>query len=228
MSYREIALRRIMVLNPKGGCGKSTLATNLASFYALKGEPVALADLDPQQSALDWLAVRPKERPEIHGCAMEEEDCKVLLPHAHGALIFDAPAGLHGKLLKERLKLAQTVLIPILPSSMDIRAGARFVVELVKIGRVSKQKVKLAVVANRVRENTRGYAVLQQFLHKLDIPLITTLHDSQSYVHAAERGLSIFELAPSRVEKELRQWQPLLKWLGSKRSLPEHSGKKAQ
>ncbi len=212
-------MRRIMVLNPKGGCGKSTLATNLAAYYALKGEPVALADLDPQQSALDWLAARPDERAAIHGCAMEE-DGKVLLPHAHGALIFDAPAGLHGKLLKERLKLAQTVLIPILPSSMDIRAGARFVVELVKIGRVSKQKVKLAVVANRVREHTRGYAVLQQFLQKLEIPLITTLHDSQSYVHAAERGLSIFELAPSRVERELRQWRPLVKWLESRHSRP--------
>ncbi len=213
-------MRRIMVLNPKGGCGKSTLATNLAGFYAIKGEPVALADLDPQQSALDWLAVRPAERPEIHGCAMKEDDCRVLLPHSAGALIFDAPAALHEKQLKDRLKLAQTVLVPVLPSSMDIRACARFVVELMKIGRVTKQKVKVAVVANRVRENTRGYAALQQFLRKLDVPVITALRDSQNYVFAAERGLSIFELAPSRVEKDLRQWLPLIKWLAGKHSRP--------
>lgn len=212
-------MRRIMVLNPKGGCGKSTIATNLASYYANKGEHVVLADFDPQGSSVDWLAARPEERPPIHGYLVDEEG-DILLPHGQGVLIMDAPAAIHGKALARHIKKAQTVLIPVLPSPMDIRAAARFIEELLLVGRISKEKTKVAVIANRAREYTLIYQSLLRFLKSLGIPFVGTLRDTQNYIHAAERGLGIFEMAHYQVAHDLEQWKPLLRWLNSKRSLP--------
>jgi len=207
-----------MVLNPKGGCGKSTLATNLASYYALSGQPVKLVDFDLQSSSLDWLAVRPEGAARIGACKVQGEE--LLLPHGNGYLIMDVPAGLHGKELKRHLKLAQSVIIPVLPSPMDIRATARFIAELLLMGRVSRQRTRIAVVANRVREHTRIYHALERFLGSLKIPFLTSLRDSQNYIRAAELGVGIFELPTSMVERDLQQWQPLLEWLASRDSMP--------
>lgn len=207
-----------MVLNPKGGCGKSTLATNLASYYAMSGKPVSLVDFDLQSSSLDWLAVRPDGAAPIGAIRAQGEE--LLLPHSNGCLIMDVPAGLHGKELKRYLKLAQTVIIPVLPSPMDIRATARFIAELLLVGRVSRQRTRIAVVANRVREHTLIYHTLERFLRSLKIPFLTTLRDSQNYIRAAERGLGIFELPPSLVAHDIEQWQPLLTWLASRDSMP--------
>lgn len=207
-----------MVLNPKGGCGKSTLATNLASYYAQAGQAVSLADFDLQSSSLDWLAVRPEAAAPIGALKARGEE--LLLPHSNGYLIMDVPAGLHGKELKRYLKLAQTVIIPVLPSPMDIRATARFIAELLLVGRVSRQRTRIAVVANRVREHTLIYHTLERFLRSLKIPFLTTLRDSQNYIRAAERGVGIFELPPSLVAHDIEQWQPLLAWLASRDSMP--------
>ncbi len=207
-----------MVLNPKGGCGKTTMATNLASYFAMAGEPVSLVDFDVQCSSMDWLAARPESAPEIG--AIKADGSELLLPHGHGTLIMDVPAGLHGKQLKQHVKLAQTVIIPVLPSPMDMRATARFIEELLLVGRVSRERTRIAVVANRVREHTRIYHSLQLFLRSLKIPFLTSLRDSQNYIHAAERGLGIFELPPSRIEKDMEQWWPILKWLASSKSRP--------
>jgi len=212
-------MRRIMVLNPKGGCGKSTLATNLASFFALAGEPVHLIDFDVQGSSMDWLDVRPETVPPIQGIPADEKE--FLIPHGSGVIIMDAPAGVHGKRLKQYVKRAQTLLIPVLPSPMDMRATARFVEELLLVGKVSREKTRIAVVANRVREHTRIYHSLERFLEQLSIPFLTSLRDSQNYIRAAERGLSIFELPPHEVRKDIEQWQPLLDWLASADSLPK-------
>jgi chromosome partitioning protein len=212
-----------MVLNPKGGSGKSTLATNLASYYAVAGETVSLVDFDLQSSSLDWLAVRPEEMPAIGAIKAEVEG--LLLPHSKGYLIMDAPAGLHGKLLRQHVKLAQSVIIPVLPSPMDIRATAKFIEELLLVGRVSRERTRIAVVANRVREHTLIYHALERFLSSLKIPFLTSLRDSQNYIRAAERGMGIFELSPSLVEHDIVQWQPIVEWLDSGESLPA-KGKK--
>jgi len=206
-------MQKIMVLNPKGGCGKTTVATNLAGFYAVAGSKVALADFDPQGSSIDWLAARPAERPTIYHVSLDEEKDKLLLPLGMDYVIMDAPAAVHSKDLKRHVKRAQTLLIPVLPSPIDIRACARFVEELLLVGRVSRQETRIAVIANRVKEHTIIYHTLQRFLTSLGIPFLTTLRDSQNYIRAADRGLGITELPPALVEVDVEQWQPILRWL---------------
>lgn len=212
-------MRRIMVLNPKGGCGKSTIAINLASYFAVQGESVALADFDPQHCSLDWLAVRPPSRPVIHGVAVKDPD-DLLIPHGEGYLIMDAPAGVHGKSMARLVKKAHTLLIPVLPSPIDMRTTARFIEELLLVGRVERERTRIAVVANRVRDNTLIYQTLQRFLGSLGIPFLSQLRDTQNYIRAAESGLGLFEMPLSQVEPDLKQWQPILDWLATPDSQP--------
>jgi chromosome partitioning protein len=211
-------MRSIMVLNAKGGCGKSTLATNLASFYAVDGKKVTLVDFDPQRSSLEWLGARDPERPVITGIDATTETFK---PTKNcDVAIYDVPAVTHGKDLANFVRRTETIIMPVLPSPMDIRAASHFVQELRELSKVERNEVKIALVANRVRENTVVYHKLSVFLKSLKIPFIATLRDTQNYIRAADRGLGIFELAPSAVQIDLDQWKPLLKWINSKRSMP--------
>lgn len=210
-------MRHILVLNAKGGCGKSTIATNLASYYAYEQEQqVALVDFDPQGSSMAWLKVRPDNYPEIHGIAAWKE--AVRIPKDTEVVIMDAPARVQGKELTQLVRRVETIIVPVLPSPIDIRAAADFMKELLTTGKVSRKETKVAVVANRVRENTLIYQSLQAFLKSLKIPFVTTLRDTQNYIRAEERGVGIFEMAPSQVWWDLEQWEPLVKWLRSKRS----------
>lgn len=204
-------MRSIMVLNAKGGSGKSVIATNLAGYYALDGANVALADFDRQGSALEWLAHRPRTRPRIHGCAAWKGPFRV--PRGTEYLIMDGPAALHGTELAALVRRAAMLIVPVVPSPMDIRAAAHFIEELLLVGRVSRRDPRLAVIANRVREQTQVFRDLERFLKRLGIPYLTALRESRNYHRAAERGLSVFELAPSLVATDLLQWQPLLDWL---------------
>ncbi|MGD8547773.1 MAG: ParA family protein [Thiohalophilus sp.] len=213
-------MRNILVLNAKGGCGKSTIATNLASYYAYEQEQqVALVDFDPQGSSMAWLKVRPDNYPEIHGIAAWQEPVRI--PKNTEMVIMDAPARVQGKELTQLVRRVETIIVPVLPSPIDIRAAADFMKELLTTGKVSRKETKVAVVANRVRENTLIYQSLQAFLKSLRIPFVTTLRDTQNYIRAEERGVGIFEMAPSQVWWDLEQWEPLLRWLRSKRSLGE-------
>ena len=210
-------MRKIMVLNSKGGCGKSTIATNLASYFAsYEGKKVTLVDFDPQSSSLDWLKIRPKILPEILGINATKET--VRFSKDTEIVIMDVPARIEGRELANLVKRVETIIIPVLPSPIDIRAGAKFIKELLINGRVSRKETKVCVVANRVRENTLSYHALYAFLKSLKIPFITTLRDTQNYIHAEEKGVGIFEMAPSKVWQDLEQWDPLIKWLRSKRS----------
>jgi len=211
-------MRSIMVLNPKGGCGKSTIATNIASYYATLGDSVVLADFDPQGSSIDWLAARPDNAPKITGIPAWEDAFKA--PRNTDVLVMDVPAGVHGKELTSLIRHAQSIIIPVLPSPIDMRAAAKFVHEIHHVGKVEKNQVKLAVVANRVKENTLVFQILNKFLKKLDISFIGKLRDTQNYIRAAERGLGIFELAPSSVSLDLQQWESVTRWLNSRRSMP--------
>ena len=210
-------MRTIMVINAKGGCGKTTLSTNLAGFYASQGHSVALADFDPQGSSIDWLKARPETRPEIIG--IDAADGSFRSPRNLEVLILDVPAAVHGKLLTALVRRAESLVIPVLPSPIDMRAAAHFIEELLLVGKVNRDEVKLAVVANRVKENTIIFHTLEKFLKRLGIPRIATLRETQNYIRAAERGLSIFEMAPSQVEHDVDQWKSLTRWLNSKRSV---------
>lgn len=211
-------MRTIMMLNPKGGCGKSTLATNLASYFAVRGDSVILADLDPQGSSMEWLAARPPDRPPIRGIAAWEHPLRV--PKSCDVVIMDAPAAIRGKALAALIRRTETLIIPVLPSPMDMRASNHFVAELLHSGRIERDQTRLALVANRVREYTRIFHTLDDFLKHQDAPFVATLRDSQNYIRAADGGIGIFEMAPSQVAVDLEQWEPLLRWVRSKRSRP--------
>lgn len=207
-----------MFLNAKGGCGKSTLTSGLASHYACEGQKVAIVDYDPQRSSLEWLAIRSDKDWEITGIDGTDKDARV--PRDMDVVIYDVPAGLRGKDLTAMVKKAETIIIPVLPSPIDIRAASHFIRDLLLVGKVSRKQTKIAVVANRVKENTLVFHKLEAFLKSLKIPFIATLRDSQNYIRAEERGLGIFELGPAAVAHDMEQWEPLLKWLRSKRSMP--------
>lgn len=212
-------MRHIMVLNSKGGCGKSTIATNLASYYATEGKRVALVDYDPQASSLDWLARRPATRVEITGIDGAREGL-THLPRNSDVVIEDAPARSHGAELTDLVRHADTVIVPVLPSKIDMLASTKFLEELAKVGKVKRRQVKVAVVANRIRENTIIFDDLDEYLEGLKMPYIATFREAQNYIRAYVRGLGIFELPEYLAWPDLEQWEPLIDWLQSRRSRP--------
>ena len=212
-------MRHILVMNPKGGCGKSTIATNLASWYATRGQQVALADFDPQGSSLDWLELRPQDAPPVAGVRAFEDGLRAV-PRNADVTVIDAPARSHGRELTELLRRAETVLIPVLPSSIDMRAASKFIAELQELGRVARRQAKIAVVANRIKENTLSFDELDAYLRKLSIPYVATLRDAQNYVRAYARGLGVFELPHYLAWQDWEHWKPLTDWLDSPASRP--------
>lgn len=210
-------MRHIMVINAKGGSGKTTIATNLASYFASLNKNVTIVDYDPQGSSLDWLAARSSAKQPIQGIAGFKRNAERPSRKAD-IIIMDVPAALHGAELTKLVKKAQTILVPVLPSPIDMRAATHFLAELKKCAPVSQKKAKLALVANRAREITNIAWELEEFLSKQKIPYLTMLRDSQNYVRAAERGLGIFEMGPAATAVDRDQWQPILKWIKSKRS----------
>ena len=212
-------MRHIMVMNAKGGCGKSTLATNIASFFADAGYSVGLADYDPQRSSLDWLERRPDNRPSIAAVAAFDEGLK-RAPRTADYLIIDAPARSHGPELTELVKHAETIVVPVLPSPIDMQASDRFIKELKAVGKVERKEAKIGVVANRVREYTLIFEELDEYLTAARVPYITALREAQNYVRAYSRGIGIFELPEYLAWPDWEQWEPLTKWLTSVRSQP--------
>jgi len=212
-------MRHIMVMNAKGGCGKSTLATNLASYYADSGYNVALADYDPQRSSLDWLDRRPGDRAEIAAIAGFEDGLKHV-PRSADMVIIDAPARSHGKELTELVRHAETIIVPVLPSTIDMQASDRFIKELQAVGKVNRKQAKIGLVANRVREYTLIYDELDEYLTKLRVPYVASLREAQNYVRAYTRGLGIYELPEYLAWPDWEQWDPLIEWVDSKRSQP--------
>jgi len=197
----------IVVANPKGGVGKSTVATNLAGALARAGHSVMLGDVDRQQSARQWLGLRPAALPAIQGWDIARDEV-VRPPKGTTHVVLDTPAGLHGSKLDAVLKIADRVLVPLQPSLFDIQASHAFVHAL----REQRRSVKVAVIGNRVREGTIAADQLRQFLDTLGVPVLTMLRDTQLYVQLAARGATLWDVAPSRAERDLEQWQPVLQW----------------
>lgn len=212
-------MRHVMVLNAKGGCGKSTLATNIAVFFAREGQQVCIADYDPQQSSLDWLAQRPADLPAISGVRAFEDGVRNV-SRSTDVLVIDAPARVHGTELNELVRRAETIVVPVLPSSIDMKASQHFMTELLEIGKVSRRQARLALIANRVREHTLIYEELDQYLSKLKVPYLGCLREAQNYVRAYARGMGVLELPEYLASPDWKQWEPIGEWLSSKRSQP--------
>jgi chromosome partitioning protein len=214
--------RKIVVLNPKGGSGKTTVAINLAAYYASAGLSPTLMDFDPQGSTTRWLKKRLQDQPPIHGIAAYEKNARVTrtfllrVPAGTQRVIVDTPAAVPAHDMPELVKGADAILVPVLPSDIDIHACSKCISDLLLVAKVRRNEGRIGVVANRVRRNTVVFNTLMRFLATLQIPVITTLRDSQNYVRAAELGYGLHEMKPYLVREDTDSWQPLIDWLESR------------
>jgi chromosome partitioning protein len=214
------SLNRIVILNPKGGCGKSTLATNIAACYAIRGSKPAIMDCDPQGSTMAWLERRSVDYPAINGIAAFKKSMQATrswqlrIPEGTDNLIVDTPASLNHDDLREFSGDSTSIIVPVLPSPMDIHAASRCIADLLLVAKVDRRDRKLAVVANRTRKNTKSFKRLMRFLDSLGIPIIAVLRDTQNFIQSAEHGIGVHEMRPpSRVKADIEQVDKIVTWL---------------
>lgn len=213
-------VRRIAVMNPKGGCGKTTLATNLASRYVNMGCGTAIFDYDPLGAAMRWLHARSDDLPSIHGVAAHRAPragttraWQMRMPYDTGRIVIDTPAGIERMQLTERLRDIDVVLIPVLPSPIDMAATADFVHDLFHIEQQWSGKTRIGAVTNRVKPRTRAFDALEQFLRSLGIPVVGHVAESQRYINAAQQGMGSHELGRGEGGKELACWTGIVEWI---------------
>jgi chromosome partitioning protein len=215
-------MQRIIVVNPKGGSGKTTIACNLAACCAAEGERAALMDLDSQGSTMRWLRKRPEDAPRIHGITGFERSATVTrswqmrVPSDCRTVVVDTPAAVDAYALRDLTRGADAVLVPVMPSEIDIHATARCIADLLLVAKIRRSERRIGIIANRVRSNTRVSQSLLRFLKSLDIPLIATLRDTQSYVRSAECGLGVCEMPPWQVQYDLVHWRQIRAWLAER------------
>jgi chromosome partitioning protein len=216
-----------LVVNPKGGSGKTTIAINLAACFAADNVPTTLMDYDPQGSSLNWLRSRSTQLPRIHGANGapgkygQLRSFEMYVPPETQQLVIDAPAGASGVLLHEMIERAHCILVPVVPSVIDIHATGNFIRELVASGRVRAGEIRLAIVANKVRVSMPAYQPFLRFLEALGLRLAARLLDSDVYLKAAEAGMSIFEYDPNQTVAERKQFQPIAEWVSGEYARPE-------
>ena len=209
-------MHTIMLANPKGGSGKSTLAIHLASWFAQRDGIVCLGDLDRQQSSAQWLKRRPGTLPRIRHWP-SEDGMPGSAPRECNVGILDTPAGLHGKPLRQLLREADRVVVPVAPSRFDLAASRDFFDELAETKAVRKDKVSVAIVGMRVDPRTSATQQMIEFLDQFNLPLVTCIRSAQRYVQAVETGETLFDLKAAAVQSDLKQWQALLEWLVKRR-----------
>ena len=221
-------MQRIVVLNPKGGSGKTTIAVNLASYYAVQGLRPVLMDYDPQGSSMRWLKKRSSPQPLIHGVAAYERNARTTrsfqlrVPADAQRQVIDTPAAVTATEMPELTRGADAILVPVLPSDIDIHACSKCIADLLLVAKVRRSENRIAVIANRVKKQTLIYQSLMRFLATLQIPIVATFRDSQNYIRAAELGVGIHEMKPYLVREDVEQWGPLVEWL-EHRSINGHA-----
>ncbi len=205
-------MKAFLVANPKGGSGKSTLATNLAGYFAQRGRDVMLGDIDRQQSSREWLKLRPFELPTIDTWEIGPDNI-LRPPKGTSHVVLDTPAGLHGKMLDKVLKLSSRVIVPVQPSLFDMLATRQFLEALLEEKAVRKGRADVAVIGMRVDARTRAAGELERFFATFELPVLAYLRDTQVYVQATAAGMTIFDLPPSRAERDIEQWQAIIDWV---------------
>jgi chromosome partitioning protein len=205
-------MQTLLVANPKGGSGKTTLSTNIAGWLAGRKQRVVLADLDPLRSSTEWLARRPALFPAIAGWTPSagKDDIKDRNPHW---LVIDSPAALHGETLRDAMRRADLLLVPVSPSTFDMAATRHFLDQIGEYKAVKQGGIAIGLVAMRVDSRTHSAAELEAFLGAFEFPLVAQLRQTQVYVHCARDGLSVFDLPRSRAEQDWEQWRPLTRWI---------------
>lgn len=206
-------MRAILVANPKGGSGKTTLATNLAGYLAKQNQRVVMWDLDQQKSSLNWLALRSPELPAITRLGLERSETTQRVMEKNDWLVLDSPAGIQGKNLSHALKLAHKIIVPVQPSVFDMVATRDFIDRLMEEKTIKKHKSFIGIVGMRVDPRTRAASTLEQFLSQYNLPILAYLRDTMVYVNSAFNGKSIFDLPLYQAERDLMQWQPLTTWV---------------
>ena len=206
----------IMVINAKGGSGKTTISTNLASYYACKGLKVTLVDLDPQGSSTKWLASRPLTKPKIKGVTSLPP--QKVSKKSDEVTIFDVPAAIYGARLQTYIKKARKIIVPVLPSPIDMSAARDFLNSIRSLGSVIRNRTDICLVANRCRANTNIFEELDDYLVKeKGIRYVTAFRDNTNYINAAKKGIGIFEMGESMTAQDREEWKPLISWLNSKK-----------
>ncbi len=203
-------MKKILIANPKGGSGKTTLSTNLAGFFASQGRKVCLLDLDKQQSAKGWLNRRPETLPKIvqsnnYNALAKKKDIDIV--------VIDSPAGIRGDKLSDAVKDADWVIVPMQTSTYDINATQEFIDILKAEKAVRKERTFVAMLGMRVSARTKAAENLAQYLEESGFPVIGNLRNAQIYSHTAEQGISLFDMPVYKAKKDLEQWAPLLKWI---------------
>jgi len=220
-------IKRIVVLNPKGGSGKTTIAINLASYFASRQQRPVLMDFDPQGSSVRWVRKRQPAQPPIQVIAAFEKDPRTTrafqlrLPENCTHVIVDTPAAVDSRELPEVTRDAHKIIVPVLPSDIDIHTCSRTIRDLLLVAKIRREDNRLGVIANRIRRNTLTYQALIRFLQTLGIPIVATIRDSQNYVRAAEQGIGVHEMKSYIAHDDVEQWAPLIEWIEGSRGSPE-------
>jgi chromosome partitioning protein len=212
-------MQRIVVMNPKGGSGKTTIAVNLASYFATRQQAPVLMDYDPQGSSLRWVKKRQETQPVVHVVSAFQNDARTTrsfqlrVPEGSTHVIVDTPAAIPAHQMPELTRTADKILVPVLPSDIDIHACSRCIRDLLLVAKVRRDDNRLGVIANRVRRNTLSYQSLIRFLNTLGVPIVATIRDSQNYARSVELGLGVHEMKSYVAGEDTEQWESLVSWL---------------